>query len=102
MAFDAAEITRAVRELAARHEQLHQQLSRVIGPVAGYEEMTLQQLAAYGLKKLGIEPPDADDDPSVVALEHALRGRPNGAMGAGMDAREGGVDDFFSRYINGT
>src|ERR1700722_5341848 len=97
MAFDAAEITAAVRKLAVRHEQLHERLSRVIGPVAGYEEMTSQQLAAYGLKKLGIEPPADTDDPSVVALEHALRVR--GGVG-GMDAREGDMPDFLSRYIN--
>ena len=97
-AYDAAEITQAVRELAARHEQLHERLSRVIGPVAGYEEMTLPQLAAYGLEKLGIEPPDEADDPAVVALEQALRGRASGGMGAGMDAG----DSFIDRYINGS
>lgn len=97
MAFDAAEVTAAVRRLAARHEQLHERLSRVIGPVAGYEEMTLPQLAAHGLAKLGIEPPDADDDPRVIALEHVLRGRSGGGMGAAsMDAG----DTFIDRYIN--
>jgi hypothetical protein len=101
MAFDAAELTAEVRKLAARHEQLHERLSRVTGPVAGYEEMTLPQLAAYGLEKLGIEPPDADDDPSVVALEFALRGRGGqSGLGAGMDA--GGLPSFLDRYLNGT
>jgi hypothetical protein len=96
MAFDAAEVTRAVRELAARHEQLHERLSRVIGPVDGYESMSLPELAAYGLQKLGLQPPDDGDDPSVVALEHALRGRSGGGTGAGMDAG----DNFVTRYIN--
>jgi hypothetical protein len=100
MAFDAAEITQAVREIAARHEQLHERLSRVTGPVAGYEGMTTPELAAYGLKKLGIEVPDADDDPAVVALEHALRGNAGRESGvAGMDATE---DNFLSRYLAST
>jgi len=97
-AFDAAQITEAVRELAARHEQLHERLSRVIGPVDGYESMTLPELAAYGLRKLGLQTPADDEDPSVVALEHALRGRSGGAMGAGMDAG----DNFVTRYVNGS
>jgi hypothetical protein len=97
-AFDAAEISQRVRELAGRHEQLHERLSRVIGPVDGYESMTLPELAAYGLKKLGLQPPADDDDPSVVALEHALQGRSTGGMGAGMDAG----DNFVTRYIAST
>jgi hypothetical protein len=98
-AFDAAEVTAAVRKLAARHEQLHDRLSHAIGPVNDYHEMSLAQLAQYGLAKLGIEPPDANDDPSVVALENFLHGRAGreGGMGAGMDA---GDDNFVTRYIN--
>jgi hypothetical protein len=95
-AFDAAGISQRVRELAARHEALHEKLSRVIGPVADYGSMTSPELAAYGLKKLGLEVPADDDNPSVVALEHALQGRSGGAMGAGMDA----ADNFVTRYIN--
>jgi hypothetical protein len=97
-AFDAAEISQRVRELASRHEALHEKLSRVIGPVADYGSMTSPELAAYGLKKLGLQPPADDDDPSVVALEHTLRGRSAGSMVAGMDAG----DSFVDRYINGT
>jgi hypothetical protein len=98
-AFDAAEISQAVRELAARHEALHEKLSRAIGPVADYGSMTSPELAAYGLKKLGVEVPDAAADPIVVALENFLHGRAGreGGMGAGMDA---GDDNFVSRYIN--
>ena len=94
-AFDAAEVTKAVRELAARHEQLHERLSRVIGPVDDYGSMTSPQLAAYGLKKLGLEVPADDDHPAVVALEHALRSRSAGATGAGMDAG----DSFIDKYL---
>ncbi len=97
-AFDAAEISQRVRELAARHEALHEKLSRVIGPVADYGSMTTPELAAYGLKKLRLEVPVDDDHPSVVALEHALRGRSGGAMGAGMDAG----DSIIDRYLSGT
>ncbi len=94
-AFDAAEVTKAVRELAARHEQLHERLSRVTGPVDGYESMTLPELAAYGLKKLGLEVPADDDHPAVVALEHALRSRSSGTMGAGMDAGDSFIDIYL-------
>ena len=96
-AFDAAEVTRAVRNEVARHEQLHDRLSRVVGPVADYQGMSLPELAAYGLKKLGLEMPDDEDD-AVVALEYFLHGRANREMGgsASMDA---GADDFVSRYL---
>lgn len=97
--FDAAEITRAAREMAVRHEQLHARLSRVIGAVGGYEGMALPELATYGLQKLGIEAPDSGDDPAVVALENFLRGRAGSqsGIGAGMDAAG---DSFVDRYIN--
>lgn len=100
-AFDAAEISQRVRELAARHEALHEKLSRVIGPVADYGSMTLPELARYGLEKLNIEPPDDNDHPSVVALEHALRGRSGGTMGAGMDsAASSGLKSIMDKYLN--
>ncbi len=95
--FDAAEITQAVREMAARHEKLHERLSRVIGPVADYAEMTLPELASYGLTKLGCEPPADDEHPAVVALEHLLQGRASSGMSAGMD---GAASDFVTRYIS--
>lgn len=97
-AFDAAEITQAVRKEAVRHEQLAGRLSRMIGAIPDYHEMSLAQLARYGLKKLGVEVPDTGDDPSVVALESYLQGRSgHGGMVAGMDA---GDDNFVTRYIN--
>jgi hypothetical protein len=95
--FDAVEVTREVRKQAARHEQLHERLSRMVGPVDGYAEMTLPELAQYGLKKMGVEPPAADDDPSVVALESFLHGRAGREAGvAGMDSAS---DSFVDRYI---
>jgi hypothetical protein len=102
MALDADEVTREVRKQmaqAARHEQLHERLSRVIGPVAGYENMTSPELAEYGLKKLGLEVPDSADDPIVVALEHALRGRSGREMGAGMD-RTAERPSFLDAYLS--
>ncbi|HVA40844.1 MAG TPA: hypothetical protein VNF49_09275 [Candidatus Binataceae bacterium] len=96
-AFDAAEVGRAVRKEVARHEQLHDRLSRVVGPVAGYGEMTLPELAAYGLKKLRLEVPD-DEDEAVTALEYFLHGRANREMGASASMDAGG-DDFVSRYL---
>jgi hypothetical protein len=95
-AFDAEEIKREVRKQSARHEQLHERLSRVTGPVADYLEMTTPELAAYGLKKLGMEVPGAADDPRVVALEFALRGRSGREMGAGMDRAPSFLDAYLS------
>jgi hypothetical protein len=98
MAFDANEVSREVRKQmaqAARHEQLHERLSRVIGPVAGYEVMTTPELAEYGLPKLGHQVPDAGDDPRVVALEFALRGRGR-EMGGGMDAAPTFLDAYLA------
>ena len=99
MAFDAAEITKAVRELAAKHEQLHEHLSRVVGPVAGYATMSLPELASYGLKKLGLEVPD-DEDKAVTALEYFLHGRANRSMGGGA-SMDDAAETFLDRYLKG-
>lgn len=98
---DVAEIAREVQKQAVRHEKLHERLSGMIGPVADYQDMTTPELAKYGLKKMGIEPPDADEDPCVVALENFLHGRAGRAMGgsAGMDSAS---DSFVDRYIRGS
>lgn len=96
-AFD--EITTAVRKEAVRHEQLAGRLSRTIGAIPDYHKMSLAQLALYGLKKLGVEPPADGDDPAVVALENYLRGRAgHGDLGAGIDS----VASFVGRYIDNT
>jgi hypothetical protein len=97
-AFD--ELATAVQKQAVRHEQLAGRLSRTIGVIPDYHEMSTAELARYGLKKLGVEPPSDDDDPSVVALEHFLRGRSNSEMGgsAGMDSAGG---SFMDRYLRG-
>jgi hypothetical protein len=103
MAFDTEEIAREVQKQAARHEQLHQRLSGMVGPVADYQNMTTSELALYGLKKMGVEPPDPDEDPCIVALENFLHGRAGRAMGtsAGMDASpRSHVADIIDRYIN--
>jgi hypothetical protein len=99
MAFDVAEIAREVQKQAVRHEQLHQRLSGMVGPVDGYEGMTPSELAKYGLKKLGLQVPD-DDASCVAALEYFLQGRAGLESGvAGMDSAG---DDFVSRYIQGS
>lgn len=100
-AFDIAEIATAVRKEAVRHEQLHERLSRMIGPVADYQNMTLAELAKYGLDRMGVQPPDADEDPCVVALEnflHGRAGRPMGPNAAGMDSAG---ETFVDRYLQG-
>lgn len=102
MAFDAAEIAREVQKQAVRHEQLAGRLSRTIGAIPDYHEMSLAQLALYGLEKLGIEPPTDGDDPSVVALEYFLRGRANSGMGGGAGGMDSAGDSFVDRYINST
>jgi hypothetical protein len=96
MAFDAEEVKREVRKQSARHEQLHERLSRVTGPVADYMDMTTPELAEYGLKKLGLDVPTPSDDPRIVALEHALRGRSGREMGAGMDRAPSFLDAYLS------
>jgi hypothetical protein len=98
--FDAAEIGREAQRLARRHEQLYQRLSRETGPF-DHSEMSLEQMAAHGLKRFNLEPPAADDHPSVVALEHFLRGwsaQKMGAGSAGMDSAS--ANDFVSRYLS--
>ena len=102
-AFDVAEISAEVRKEAQRHEQLAGRLSRVIGAIPDYHELSTAQLAEYGLKKFGLQVPDAGDDPSIVALEHYLQGRAShggqGSQFAGMDSAVGSIID---KYINGT
>lgn len=104
-AFDVAEISAEVRKQAVRHEQLAGRLSRAIGAIGDYHEMNLPELAAYGLKKLGLQPPDAGDDLSVVALEHFLQGRAGhggqGSQFAGMDAAPAGsLADKLNKHYN--
>jgi hypothetical protein len=100
MAFDTQEIAREVQKQAVRHEQLHEKLSRVTGPVKDYEGMTASELARYGLEKLGLQAPADDEDPCVVALESFLHGRAGRESGvAGMDSAG---DSFVDRYIRGS
>lgn len=101
MAFDVAEIAREVQKQAVRHEKLHERLSGMVGPVADYQEMTTAELAKYGLEKMGIEQPDADDDPCVVALENFLNGRAGRAMGGSPGGMDSAGDSFVDRYIQG-
>jgi hypothetical protein len=101
MAFDAAEIAREVQKQAVRHEKLHERLSGMVGPVADYQTMTTAELAKYGLEKMGVEPPDADEDPCVVALENFLHGRAGRAMGASAGMDSAGAA-FVDRYIQGS
>lgn len=100
MAFDAAEITQAVREIAARHEALHERLSSMIGPVAEYQEMSTPELAKYGLEKMGLEAPE-DGESCIAALEYFLHGRAGreAGVGAGMDSAP---DNFVTRYLAST
>jgi hypothetical protein len=98
-AFDVEEIADEVRKQAARHEQLHERLSKMIGPVADYAEMTTPELAKYGLGKMGVEPPADDDDACVIALECFLHGRAGRAMGAG--GMDSAGDTYVDRYIQG-
>jgi hypothetical protein len=99
-ALDAAEITQRVRELAARHEQLHERLSRQIGPVDGYETMTSPELAAYGLEKLSAGVPSDDEHPAVAKLEGLLHGRASSGTGAaGIAGMDSAGDSFVDRYI---
>jgi hypothetical protein len=103
-AFDVGAIAREVQKQAVRHEQLHQRLSGMVGPVADYESMTLPELARYGLEKMGVTPPDADEDPCVVALENFLHGRAGRAIGGtgGMDsAGSSHVDRYLQGRANG-
>jgi hypothetical protein len=94
-AFDA--ITAEVRKEAARHEQLHERLSRVIGPVDDYHEMTSPELAKYALEKMGFEVPADDEHPAVAKLDGFLHGRSGRETGvAGMDSAGG---SFIDRYI---
>jgi len=95
-AFD--ELTTAVQKAAVRHEQLAGRLSRAIGAIPDYHEMSTAALARYGLEKLGVEPPADGDDPAIVALESYLQGRAgHGGLAAGMDA---GEPSFLDKYLN--
>ncbi|HEX3915534.1 MAG TPA: hypothetical protein VHW71_18700 [Steroidobacteraceae bacterium] len=99
MAFDTAKIAREVQQQAVRHEMLASRLSRVVGAIPDYHELTLVQLAQYGLTKLGIEPPADDEDPFIAALEYFLRGRANTGGGAG--GMDSAVETHVDRYLQG-
>lgn len=99
-AFDIAEIATSVRKEAVRQEMLATRLSRTIGTIPDYHELSLAQLALYGLEKLGIEPPADGDDPAIVALEYFLRGRSNMEIGAG--GMDSAGENHVDRYLQGT
>jgi hypothetical protein len=98
-AFDVNEIIkRDVREEAARHEALHEKLSKAVGPIETYREMTTPELAKYGLEKLRRPVPDDSDHPAVAALEAILHGRSDqmgGGVG-GMDAAPTFIDAYLA------
>jgi hypothetical protein len=100
--FDAAEVTAAARKIAARHEQLAGHISRALDAAPDYHEMTLSDLAHYGLAKLGVEPPEDGDDPAVAKLEGFLHGRSGHGVGSGMDSsvKSPGAKAIHDKFLN--
>jgi hypothetical protein len=103
---DAAEVAKLVeakvadvipsmrREAAAKHK-LYGRLSPVIGAF-DHDEMTLVDMAAYGLQKL--DAPKADNP--VMALDYLLVGRGQAAQTPVRRALDKSEDSAVSRYLN--
>ena len=91
-----ADVIPAMRREAAAKHKLYQRLSPVIGAF-DHDEMTLTDMASYGLQKL--DAPKADNP--VMALDYLLVGRGQAQVTAkpraALDKSE---DSFISRYLN--
>jgi hypothetical protein len=101
---DAAEIANLVvpairRELASK-QKLYQRLSPIVGAF-DHDEMTLRDMAAYGLKKVGA--PEARDP--VTALDFYLAGRAQSAsqqreeFSHGGSAHDSQDESFMDSYL---
>ena len=100
---DAAEIASlvvpAIRKEIAAKQKLYQRLSPIVGAF-DHDEMTLRDMAAYGLKKLGAS--EARDP--VSALDYYLAGRGQAAVqaqprGPRDSARDSGESSFLDTYL---
>lgn len=92
-----SDISSLVRKEEARRTRLYQRLSPVLGAFDA-SEMTLEDMARYGIKRLYPKGPSTADP--VAAINSYLDGREQAraiASGA-MDAIPGGT--FVDRYLN--
>jgi 8-oxo-dGTP pyrophosphatase MutT (NUDIX family) len=100
VAAKVAEIGPTLRREEAAKNALYARLSPVVGAF-DHAEMTLSEMAAYGLKKLDAPACDAP----TVALDYLLNGRAQVAAtlaaprGAAHDARVSTGDTFIDKYL---
>lgn len=90
---------RQIRQEEAARARLYQRLSPLVGAF-DHSEMSAAEIAAHGLRKLGLKVP-ADDRARIEAANSYLAGRDQAAAvrSGAMDARPGG--SFVDAYIAG-
>lgn len=95
---DAAEIARTVERTIAAKAKLYADLSAYIGAF-DHADMTLDGMADYGVKKLGLTAPKGE---GVTFLRAYLMGKGAPASASAMDAKPRGKStNFVQRHIAG-
>ena len=100
VAANTASIVPAIRKEEAAKHKLYERLSPIVGAF-DHAEMSHVEMAAYGLKQLGVT--DAAADP-VTALDFLLMGRTQVAEAQQRvrprAAQDASGDTFIDRYVN--
>jgi 8-oxo-dGTP pyrophosphatase MutT (NUDIX family) len=100
VAANTASIVPAIRKEEASKHKLYERLSPIVGAF-DHAEMSHVEMAAYGLKQLGVT--DAAADP-VTALDFLLMGRTQVAEAQQRSrpraAQDSSGDTFIDRYVN--
>jgi len=95
-AMDTAEITRIVEKNLAKKAKLYNELSAHIGAF-DHAEMSLDAMAQYGCKKLGLEAPK---EARISSIEAFLKGKGAPAQAA-MDSAAKSKSNFVQRFLEG-
>lgn len=94
---DMAEVKRSVLKEIGERDSLYANLSKVVGAF-DHAEMGLKDVAAYGVKKLGIE---CHKGSEVATIKGYLAGAAKALSAVGMDAKERTVNSDVLNYLKG-
>lgn len=94
---DMAEVKRSVLKEIGERDSLYANLSKVVGAF-DHAEMGLKDVAAYGVKKLGIE---CNKGSEVATVKGYLAGVSKAPSAVGMDAKERTVNSDVLNYLKG-
>src|SRR6185503_8325830 len=94
---DAAQIAARVEKTIAEKAELYSKISAHVGAF-DHKDMTIDQMAKYGCKKLGIQAPKED---RITFLKGYLQAKGTPRPGTAMDAMPSKKGNFVQRYLKG-